>query len=99
MKKITLLLFVLSAFLFTNVSAQEVNMKSKRGENILPEKGDWAIGISATPILDFFGNVTKINSTNSFANPAQWKFITIGNTDYDSKDQIIYGKYFLSDKK
>lgn len=30
---------------------------SKKGETYLPERGDWAIGIDATPFLDYIGNL------------------------------------------
>lgn len=63
---------------------------SKKGIPILPQKGDIAIGVSATPFLDFVGNVTKVNSTAAFSSPAAWDFI-------DPSKMYIYGKYFLTD--
>lgn len=60
---------------------------SKKGERILPEKGDFAIGIDARPFLFYFGNI--FNSTADNAAP---DFVSV----YPAS---VYGKYFLSDRK
>lgn len=39
------------------VSANAQDMNSKRGTPILPEAKDWMIGIDASPILDYAGNL------------------------------------------
>ena len=87
MKKILLITVILTTVMFVAFSQKVTN---KNGINLLPEKGEFAIGISATPFLDFLGNLVKINSSMSFSSPAQWNFMDDNNT--------IYGKYFLDDK-
>lgn len=62
MKKLSTL-FVAFAMVSLSASAQEVNMKSKRGENMLPEKGDWALGFNADGIFEYVGNAFN-NSGN-----------------------------------
>lgn len=62
------------------------DLTSKKGEDFLPASGDWAIGIDATPFLQFAGNLIGGNGTN--AAPV-WNFLT-GN-------QTITGKYFAAD--
>jgi len=66
-------------------------LTSKKGLPILPQKGDFAIGASAAPFLDFIGNITKINSTAVFSSPASMSFL-------EPSKMYIYGKYFLDDK-
>ena len=87
MKKILLITVILTTVMFVAFSQKVTN---KNGINLLPEKGEFAIGISATHFLDFLGNLVKINSSMSFSSPAQWNFMDDNNT--------IYGKYFLDDK-
>jgi hypothetical protein len=53
MKKSTLMVAAL-AFGVTTAFAQDLT--SKKGEPILPEAGDYSIGIDATPFLNYFGN-------------------------------------------
>jgi hypothetical protein len=58
------------------------DLTSKKGESILPEKGDWSIGVDATPFLNYIGNFFGTpNSAPSF------KWITTNNS--------IVGKYFI----
>ncbi len=61
---------------------------NKHGISILPEAGDFAIGIDASPIFNLVGNLVKINSGGSFNDPMSFNFVQ-GNG--------IYGKYFLSE--
>jgi len=51
-----------------------------------PESGDWAVGIDATPFLNYFGNFIGGNGTNT---APTWNFLT--------KNQTITGKYFAAD--
>jgi hypothetical protein len=53
MKKSTLMVAAL-AFGVTTAFAQDLT--SKKGEPILPEAGDYSIGIAADPFLQYFGN-------------------------------------------
>lgn len=51
-----------------------------------PESGDWAIGVDATPFLNYFGNF--IGGVDANAAPS-WNFLT--------NNQTITGKYFASE--
>jgi hypothetical protein len=62
MKKI-LAIAVLTSMVSMAV-AQE-NMMSKRGTPILPEAGDWSIGIDAIPFIDWAFDKSRIMSTSS----------------------------------
>lgn len=52
----------------------------------LPEAGDWAIGIDATPFLSYFGNFIGGNDGNT---APSWNYLT--------NNQTITGKYFESE--
>ena len=76
----------------TSASAQDLT--SKKGEPYLPEAGDYAVSIDATPFLyyagNFFGksNFTNNNGLITSGNPAPtWNFLNGNNT--------ITGKYFV----
>ncbi len=92
MKKLFTLMLAL--VVLGNISfAQDGNsdvLKNKKGEVILPQAGDYAIGVSASPFINLFGNLVKINSAAPFNNPLSWNFVNGANN-------AIYGKYFLSD--
>lgn len=77
-KSITILAF---AFGITGAFAQDLT--SKKGEPILPEAGDWAIGIDATPFLNYAGNFFGKTNNN---NAPTFNFFTNNLT--------ITGKYF-----
>ena len=51
------------AFGVTGAFAQDLT--SKKGEPILPEAGDWAIGVDAVPFLNYAGNFIGGNGSNS----------------------------------
>lgn len=80
----------------TSLFAQK--LESKNGEAYLPAAGDWAIGIDATPFLNYFGNFIGGNkgSVNGATGDA-----TYGNTaptwNYLTTNQTITGKYFVED--
>jgi hypothetical protein len=63
-------------------------LTSKKGEPILPEAGDWAIGIDATPFLDYAGNFFGKQNSNT---APTWNF--------QSWNSMILGKYFVEEKK
>jgi hypothetical protein len=92
MKSLKKLVLAITIVACTQVAqAQEktttTNLKSKRGENILPEKGDWAVSFSADGILEYVGNAFNGDTGNDapdFESPA------IENT--------LVGKYFITDK-
>lgn len=68
----------------TTTFAQDLT--SKKGEAYLPEAGDWAIGVDATPFLNYVGNF--FGKTGPNAAPT-WNFLTT--------NQTISGKYFVED--
>src|SRR4051812_4606044 len=63
------------------------DLTSKKGEPILPEANDWAIGIEANPFLSYLGNA--LNSSTSNSSPS-WNFL--------SSNQTIVGKLFKDEK-
>lgn len=62
------------------------DLTSKKGENYLPEAGDWAISIDATPLL---GYVQGIFGSNGDTTAGLWSFLNGNN--------VITGKYFVTD--
>lgn len=80
MKK-TLVVIAL-AFGAANGFAQDLT--SKKGEPILPEAGDWAIGVDANPFLQYVGNFFGKSTTNSAPS-----FL------FPNGVQVITGKYFV----
>lgn len=79
-KQITTVAMALTLGFFT---ANAQDLTSKKGEPILPEEGDWGIGVDATPFLDYAGNFFGKTAKN----PAPtWNFL---NSNY-----TITGKYF-----
>lgn len=67
----------------TTTFAQDLT--SKKGEAYLPEAGDWAVGIDAMPIVNYFGNFIGGNGSN-YGTPS-W--------DFNNSFQTITGKYFV----
>ena len=56
---------------------------TKRGIALLPQAGDFALGIEATPFFEYLGGFMGGNSN--------W------SPDFEGFNQTIYGKYFLED--
>lgn len=79
-KQITTVAMALAFGLFT---ANAQDLTSKKGEPILPEAGDWGIGVDATPFLNYAGNFFGKTAANT---APTWNFLTSNNT--------IVGKYF-----
>lgn len=89
------LLITAAILAFGSIAAQPLvspvpPLLNKKGVEILPRTGDWAIGIDATPLIDLVGNAMKINSGTTFSNPGFF-----GMPDGFS----IYGKYFTADNR
>ena len=80
MKKIILSAFAVCAFSFANAQ----DLKSKKGENILPEAGDWAISFVAKPFIDYTGRVLGGNAVTP--------------TSDSPVDNAFVGKKFIDDK-
>ena len=91
MKKILLSAFAVFAFGVAN--AQEIT--SSKGENYLPQQGDWSIGFNANSALSFVGNAFN-GSTNNSVN-----FNSNNATKLPGFDNFIsfVGKNFTEDKK
>jgi hypothetical protein len=76
-------LFMAVAFGFSTAVAQDLT--SKKGEQMLPEAGDWSIGVDATPFLEYAGNFFGKSTTN---NAPTFNFM-------NSSGRVIVGKYFV----
>jgi len=85
MKRIVLFLAILSTASLANAQAEPI-LKSKKGNYILPQTGDWGIGINATPMLSYLGNM--FNSNGNLA----------PTLDFHNTNQGLYFKYFLNEK-
>lgn len=70
----------------SGVFAQDLT--SKKGEPMLPEAGDWGLGVDANPFLDYAGNFFGKSSSN---NAPTFNFLT--------SNQTITGKYFTDATK
>ena len=80
MKKLLLLLLLIS-----HISHSQ-DLKSKIGENILPESGDWSLGMSADPFFNFFSDVLTGNNSSL-------------NVPSFGDDLYFYMKHFVSEDK
>lgn len=72
---------VAMAFGVTSAFAQDLT--SKKGEPFLPEAGDYAVSVDATPFLNYVGNFFGKSANNT---APTWNFFT--------QNQTITGKYF-----
>ncbi len=77
---------IVSEFAVTHL--QKSKLVTKKGEAILPESGDWAISIDASPILRYVGNLVGSSGTNS---APVFNFL--------SGNQTILGKYYVDSEK
>jgi hypothetical protein len=82
MKKTLLVVF---CFIAISAMGQDGPLQNKNGRIILPQMGDYAIGISANPILNFAGNIFNDHPIN-----------TLGPTFLNGN--TLFGKYFISDQ-
>ena len=74
---------VAMAFGVTSAFAQDLT--SKKGEPFLPEAGDYAIGIDATPFLNYAGNFFGTGAAN-----------VAPTFDFHNTNYVITGKKFKS---
>ncbi|MDR1120235.1 MAG: hypothetical protein LBM08_04890 [Dysgonamonadaceae bacterium] len=91
MKKLSLLLvFALCAYVTVSAQSDERSqgVTTKSGAQILPAAGDYAIGVSVNPFLNYIGGIfSDTDATAPF----------FGNDEINGvKDLTIYGKYFLA---
>lgn len=82
-----MLLIVLAIFVVSLTNAQELT--NKKGQIILPKKGDVVLGFDAVPVVDFALNV--VNIMNNTGQTAQHPGFVSGFSG------ILVGKYFLKD--
>ena len=91
MKRHILILFILVG-VFMNVSAQD-------NEKVyLPEKGDFSVGISLNPLLNFVGNIFNGSENNAIGNIGGESSLS-GLDSYEkgvTPDISIMGKYMLT---
>jgi hypothetical protein len=86
-----LLLLCLLSLLAFGVNAQDAEpLVGKKGQPILPEKGDIGLGVNMIPFFNWFGNAFNANSNNMYAGSNKF-FSIFGNS-------VIMGKYMLSEK-
>ena len=76
---------ILTVVILTTTISLGQDLTSKKGENYLPEQGEWAIGFDATSLLNYFGNFLNSNATAP----------TMGNY---FNDNAFYGKMMIDDK-
>jgi len=74
---------ILTIALLATYSFSAQDLTSKRGENFLPEEGEWAIGLDAAPFLNYAGNLFNSGNTNPVAN-------------FPNSINTIYGKMFIT---
>lgn len=92
MKKLifTLALSMIFVGIYAQADPRSIGTTTKSGQVILPEKGDFAIGIDATSFLKYIGNSFNGNVDNN----------NIKIFDYKGgifEAPAIYGKYFFSE--
>lgn len=97
-------LLILALFIGGAVTAQD-NMTSKKGTPILPESGEWSVGIGAHTVLEYFGNL--MNSDQNFAPDFDWpgsenvimgKMMKDANTAYRVGLRLGFGSDKTSDQ-
>ncbi|MEM6642304.1 MAG: hypothetical protein AAF616_04940 [Bacteroidota bacterium] len=70
-------------------SGEEKELLSKNGHQILPQKGDWSLGINASSLLQYVGNAANGETFNSSP------FFSVVNKSLPTA--TIWGKYFVAD--
>lgn len=86
----TILLFTLSFIICCHLQAQDEPLLGKKGQEILPQKGDIGLGVNLIPFLYWAGNSFNGNANNTYA--IEDKFFSVfGNS-------VLIGKYMLTDK-
>jgi len=83
MKKLTILFLAVACFMGT-MNAQVEQIVNKNGVAVLPEAGQFAIGVDARPFLQYVGDFMNSTSTNTAAT-------------FNLPSGQLYGKYFLSE--
>src|SRR6188768_2963909 len=96
---------LIATALFTTMlsSAQEPSsgdavVKNKKGNEILPKKGDIALGFNAIPALDLLFNTLRYVSIMGNSAPVAVNVAAPTNQYVQAANNQIVGKYFLDDK-
>ena len=94
MKKHFITILCLSALSLGSLTAQE-----NAGKNYLPQAGDFAFGINAKPLFQFFGNMfyDGNGSTNTLGELGGEPAAIQDNYQF-TPDVSLMGKYFISDE-
>jgi hypothetical protein len=72
MKKLTLIL----ALVATTIGASAQELKSSKGENYLPEAGDWALGFNANSVFNYIGRAfTSGNNAPTLSSQLDGAFV------------------------
>ena len=64
-------------------------IQNKNGIDIMPVKGEFAIGVNAAPIMTYIGNIFGLTSSNTSLNTNKFLSNSFGGN-------TIYGKYMLT---
>lgn len=90
MKRILSIIFIaLMTFSFAN--AQDSLMTNKNGYPLLPQQGDIAIGMTMTPMFNYFGNFFHGNNATFLAPTANF-------APFAAQPNAIFAKYFIADQ-
>lgn len=80
MKKLVISLSIILVSIAATAQQADSVLRSKKGIPILPQKGDWGIGVDALPYLNYLGNIFNNTSNNT---------LSVG-------EQTVYGRYFIA---
>ncbi len=86
MKRTILLSALFTLLVFNGFSQQDSLLKDKKGNIVLPQKGDFALGIGVNSIFNYVGNLFSSSGDNRLA-------LTLLNNNQ------LYGKYFLASNR
>ncbi len=81
-------LFFIAVLLVSLATVNAQELTSKKGTPILPQAGDWAIGVDAAPFLDYVGNFIGGDGLN--VSPT---------FDFLTTNQAFSAKYFVDNNK
>jgi len=85
MKKTIILISLCLTISFASMAQDAEVLTNKRGVAILPQAGDFALGIDASPLLDYVGNFFSDG---------------YGSPTFDGLNKgTVFGKYFLQDDR
>ena len=79
---------LLLSFLIISLTVFAQNLTNKKGEPILPQKGDWAVSVDASPFLKYVGNFIGGDGLN-----------VAPTLNFLTADQTLVGKYYITDQK